>query len=76
MNTLLNEWGKEFAFLLFFAAAFVFSYLARQTIFNELDYYGIKYTPKTKIRTLWLIYFNLITVSFWLHILQRLISRM
>ena len=76
MNIILTEWSREFAFFLFFAAIFVFSYLARLTIFNELDYYEIKYTPKTKKRTLWLIYFNLLAVSLWLHILQRLLSRL
>jgi hypothetical protein len=74
--TILIEWGKELSLFLFIAAAFLFSFLARITIFRELDYYEIKYTPKTKQRTLWLIFFNLLTVSLWLHILQRLFSRL
>jgi hypothetical protein len=76
MEILLTEWGKAFALFVFFGATFVFSFLARMAIFKELDYYEIKYTQKTKKRTLWLIYFNLLAVSLWLHILQRLLSRL
>lgn len=76
METLLVVWGKEFSLFMFFVASFIFSYLARITIFKELDYYEIKYTPQTKKRTLWLIYFNLIAISLWLNILQRLLLRL
>jgi len=76
IDILLTSFSKELAFVLFLVAAFVFSYLTRLTIFQELDYYKIKYTPRTKKRTLWLIYFNLLAVSLWLHILQRLLSRL
>lgn len=76
IDILLTSFGKELAFVFFLVAAFVFSYLARLTIFQELDYYEIKYTPRTKKRTLWIIYFNLLAVSIWLHILQRLLSRL
>lgn len=75
MFELIPPLGKELSFVLFLIAAFAFSWLARTTIFNELDYYEIKYTPKTKRRTLWLIYFNIIAVSFWLLIFQHLLSR-
>ena len=44
----MDLWIKEFSLFLFIAAAFLFSFLARITIFRELDYHEIKYTPKTK----------------------------
>jgi hypothetical protein len=76
MEVLLTEWDSAFAFFIYLGVTFVFSFLARITLFKELDYYEIKYTQQTKKRTLWLIYFNLLAVSLWLHILQRLLSRL
>jgi hypothetical protein len=68
--------SKELVFFLFLFAAFVFSFFLRAIIFHELDYYEIKYTQRTKRRTLWLIYVNLIGISFWLHVLHRLLLLM
>ena len=76
IEAMFETYGKELAFIFFLLASFLFAYLTRLTIFQELDYYEIKYTPRTKKRTLWVIYFNLIAVSLWLHILQRLLSRL
>lgn len=76
MNIVFAEWDKALVLLIFFVFIFIFSFLSRITIFNELDYYEIKYTQKTKKRTLWLIFFSLSSVALWWHILQRLLLRL
>ncbi|KIA76190.1 hypothetical protein DB43_AR00050 [Parachlamydia acanthamoebae] len=48
MNIVFTEWDKALVLLIFFVFIFIFSFLSRITIFNELDYYEIKYTQKQK----------------------------
>lgn len=76
MNIVFTEWDKALVYLIIFIVAFIFSFFVWKTIFNELDYYEIKYTNKTKKRTLWLIYFSLISATLWFHALQLLLSRL
>ena len=76
MNIVFTEWDKALVYLVIFVVAFLFSFLAWKTIFNELDYYEVKYTHKTKKRTLWLIYFSLVSTTLWFHALQLLLSRL
>lgn len=76
MNIVITEWDRALVLFIFFVVTFLFSFLAHRTIFNELDYYEIKYTQKTKKRTLWFIFFTLVSVTLWLHVLLRLLSRL
>lgn len=76
MNIVFTEWDRALVYLAIFVVAFLFSFLVWKTIFNELDYHEIKYTKKTKRRTLWLIYFCLVSVTLWGHALQLLLSRL
>lgn len=76
MNIVFTEWDRALVLFIFFVVTFLFSFLAHSTIFNELDYYEIKYTQKTKKRTLWFIFFTLASVTLWLHVLLRLLSRL
>ncbi len=76
MHIVFTEWDKALVYLVIFVVTFLFSFLAWKTIFNELDYHGIKYTKKTKQRTLWLIYFSLVSATLWLHVLQQLLLRL
>ena len=76
MNIVFKEWDIALVYLVIFVVTFLFSFLAWKTIFNELDYYEIKYTKKTKQRTLWLIYFSLVSATLWLYVLQRLLFRL
>lgn len=59
-------------FIAFLIASFIFSFFVRKAIFQELDYFEIKYTSITKKRALWVIYFNLIIFILWIRILWRL----
>ena len=61
MNIVFTESDKALVYLVIFAFIFLFSFLIWKTIFNELDYYEVKYAKKTKQRTLWLIYFSLVS---------------
>lgn len=76
MEIVFTEGCKAFVLLIFFVVTFLFSFLVQRTIFNELDYYEIKYTLKTKKRTLWFIFFILASVTLWLHVILRLLSRL
>lgn len=76
MNIVFTEWDRALVYLGIFVITFLFSFLAWKTIFNELDYHEIKYTKQTKQRTLWLIYFSLVSTTLWLYALQQLLSRL
>ena len=76
MNIVFTEWDRALVLFIFFVVTFLFSFLAHGTIFKELDYYEIKYTSKTKKRTLWFIFLNLSAAALWLHVLLRLLSRL
>ena len=76
MNIVFTECDKALVYLVIFVVTFLVSFFAWKTIFNELDYYEVKYTNKTKKRTLWLIYFSLVSVTLWFHALQLLLSRL
>ncbi len=76
MNIVFTEWDNALVYLLIFVACFVFAFFSWITIFRELDYYEIKYTSKTKRRTLWLIFSSLVSATLWLRILQLLLSRL
>lgn len=76
MQIIFTEWDRAFVYLVIFVVTFLFSFLTWKTIFNEFDYYEIKYTKKTKKRTLWLIYFSLVSATLWLHVLQQLLLRL
>lgn len=60
---------EELFFIAFLIASFIFSFFVRKAIFQELDYFEIKYTSITKKRALWVIYFNLIIFILWIRIL-------
>lgn len=53
MNIIITEWHGALVLLGIFLVIFMISWLVWKTIFRELDYYEIKYTLKTKTRTLW-----------------------
>lgn len=74
MNIVITEWHGALVLLGIFLVIFMISWLAWKTIFRELDYYEIKYTPKTKRRTLWLIFSSLVSATLWLHVLRLLLS--
>lgn len=76
MKIVFTEWDRAFVYLAILLVIFIFSFLAWKTIFNEIDYHEIKYTQKTKQRTLWLIYFSLVSVTLWWYVLQQLLSRL
>lgn len=76
MNIVFTEWDRALVYLVIAVVTFLFSFLAWKTIFNELDYHEIMYTKKTKKRTLWLIYFSLVSATLWLHVLQQLFLRL
>ncbi|GAB4233048.1 MAG: hypothetical protein Tsb0021_11870 [Chlamydiales bacterium] len=48
MNIIFTEWNRILIYLIIFVVTFLFSFLAWKTIFNELDYYEVKYTKKNK----------------------------
>lgn len=74
MNIIITEWHGALVLLGIFLVIFMISWLSWKTIFRELDYYEIKYTPKTKQRTLWLIFSSLTSATLWLHVLRLLLS--
>ena len=76
MNIVFTEWDRALVYLAIFAVTFLISLFFWAITFQELDYFEIKYTKKTKRRVLWLIYFNLIAAILWLHVLLRLLSRL
>ncbi len=76
MSIVFTEWDRTLVYLVIFVVTFLFSFLAWKTIFNELDYHEIRYTKKTKQRTLWLIYFSLVSAILWWYVLQQLLSRL
>jgi len=57
-------------------ATFVFSFFVWRKLFIELDLHEIKYTEKIKRRSLWLIFFNLLSLIIWWHVLQLLLSQL
>lgn len=76
MNIVFTEWNRALIYLTILVLVLVFSMLIHKTLFNELDYYEVKYTRKTKMRTLWLIYSGLISITLWSHVLQLLLDRL
>ena len=76
MNIVFTEWDRILVYIVIFVVIFLFSLFAWKIIFNEIDYYEIKYTKKTKQRTLWLLYFSLVSTTLWLHVLQQLLLRL
>ena len=71
---IITEWHEAFVLLGILLTLFIISWTAWTTIFRELDYYEIKYTLKTKRRTLWLIFSSLVSATLWLRILYLLLS--
>jgi hypothetical protein len=63
-------------YLAIIVATSVFSFFSWKILFLELDAHEIKYTKKIKRRSLWLIFFNLLSLIVWWRIFQLLLSRL
>lgn len=61
-------------FLIFIVFGFSLAFWMK--LFNELDYYEIKYTKQTKKRTLWLIFGNLLSLIVLFYIVQSAFLRL
>lgn len=68
--------GLEYVpvYLAIIGFTFIFSFFASKRIFHELDMCEIKYPPKLKKRSLWLIFSSLLSIIIWLRVLQQLLS--
>ncbi|PJD94706.1 MAG: hypothetical protein CK425_10705 [Parachlamydia sp.] len=74
MNIVFTDLDRAWVYLAILFFTFAFSFFVWVKLFAELDYHEIKYTIKTKKRTLWVIYFNLVSLIIWWQVLQLLLS--
>jgi hypothetical protein len=68
------DWSEMFPYFFVLFATFGAAFCLWTAVFSELDYYEIKYTRKTKRRTLLVIWSNLFLIIIWFNVIRKAVA--